>query len=266
MQNKYTGVVDFRNPRHIKRAIILIGVAGIIILAAIRYGGDAAPGLAGTDDVGDVISRTESAEEVAALSEPGPEAGASTEPPAATMSGVSIAEPGTVFIDVAGAVNSPDVYELDAGSRVNEAIVAAGGLSKDADTRYINKAVVLNDGDRIYIPTEKEVASGQPIPASAGLASGAPGAATALAGAGASDAGASPDAGGGGNTDAGAMININSADVAALQVLNGVGPVTAQKIVDYRTSNGAFAKIEDLKNVSGIGEKTFEKLKEHITV
>jgi competence protein ComEA len=81
-----------------------------------------------------------------------------------------------------------------------------------------------------------------------------------------SSAGSSGGTGESGNTDTGSMVNINSADSTALQVLNGVGPATAQKIIDYRTEHGAFAKIEDLKNVSGIGDKTYEKLKDYITI
>jgi competence protein ComEA len=96
----------------------------------------------------------------------------------------------------------------------------------------------LNDGDRVYVPTAGEIAEGTEIPG------------------GAASSGTSADG----------KININTADGETLQQINGVGPATAQKILDYRTQNGKFAAIEDIQNVSGIGAKTFEKMKEKITV
>jgi competence protein ComEA len=99
------------------------------------------------------------------------------------------------------------------------------------------------------------VEGGDALPASAGLTEGAP--ASAPAGGGGQGAGESV---------AGSLVNINTADMTSLQVLSGVGPVTAQKIVDYREAHGQFKSIEDIKNVSGIGEKTYEKLKDHICV
>ena len=148
---------------------------------------------------------------------------------------------GIVVVDVAGAVVSPAVVTLLEGSRVFEAIDAAGGPGKGADMRNINKASVLQDGDRVYVPTKEEYESGN-APASGG--SGIPGT----------------------NNGNNAKININTADETALQALTGVGPVTAKKIIDYRTQNGKFRSIEDLKKVSGIGPKTFEKMKDDIII
>ncbi|MDR1068925.1 MAG: helix-hairpin-helix domain-containing protein [Clostridiales Family XIII bacterium] len=150
-----------------------------------------------------------------------------------------------IYVDIAGAVQNPGVVEMDAGSRVFQAIEAAGGQLATADASVINLAAPLNDGEHIYVPTKEEVAKG--TYAQQGAATGGdPGAAS--------------------QGDAQGKININTADATALQQLNGVGPSTAQKILDYRNSNGKFTTIEQLKNVSGIGEKTFEKLKEHICV
>jgi competence protein ComEA len=164
-----------------------------------------------------------------------------------------------IFVDVCGAVRSPAVYELSGGSRVYEAIEAAGGLAETADIRYINRAAALADGDRVYIPTAEEIASGEPLPGSAGLVGAASGASSVGQGVAGGSAGA-------GDPSGSSLVNLNTADAAALQTLNGVGPATAQKILDYREQYGPFAKREDLKKVSGIGEKTFEKLKDHISV
>lgn len=139
-----------------------------------------------------------------------------------------------IIVDVAGAVNSPKVVELPADSRVADAISAAGGLTKDADTSQINQAAFLNDGEKIYIPEIGE------------------------------------NEGSGFNTSSIAQkaskIDINTATSEELQTLNGVGPSTAEKIISYRSDVGYFKEIDELKNVDGIGDKTFEKLKDYIMV
>lgn len=146
-----------------------------------------------------------------------------------------------IFVDVSGAVRQPSVLSLKEGSRVFEAIELAGGLQEDADTRSINLAQVLNDGEKLYLPTKKEVDTGVIPEVSSSVSVAA-------------------------SSSVGSRININTADAKALQQLSGVGPSTAEKIVDYRNSHGQFKKIEDLQKVSGIGAKTFEKLKDKITV
>lgn len=162
-------------------------------------------------------------------------------------------EPSAVFVDVGGAVQISGLFALPAGSRVADAIEAAGGLTENADVKYINRAYVLSDGDRLYIPTVTEVKDGT-APPTAGQVTAAGGA----------SAGASAAPGQGSVEQA--LININTAGSDELQRLNGVGPATAQKIIDFRTKRGAFSRIEDIMNVSGIGAKTFEKLRDYITV
>lgn len=156
----------------------------------------------------------------------------------------------TVFVDVGGAVEHPGVYELSPSARVYEAIEMAGGLCKNADTASINQAEQVQDGSKIYIPDQNDAGS------SAHTTSGAPdqqgGASVGL------DAGSAVSSGG--------KVNINSAGLAELETLRGIGPATAQKIIDYRNANGRFTSIEDLKKVSGIGEKTFEKIQNAISV
>lgn len=151
---------------------------------------------------------------------------------------------GTIFVDIGGAVKTPMLAELPDGSRVDDAIQAAGGLKTEADLSNINRAEFLTDGQKVFIPSlaldedgnviEGSVSSGMVTNSESAAATG--------------------------------KVNINSADSEQLQTLSGVGPATAQKIIDYRQSNGSFSSVEDLKNVSGIGDKTFEKLKDDITI
>lgn len=152
-----------------------------------------------------------------------------------------------VCVYVSGAVAAPDVYFLDEGSRVADAIVAAGGFTDEAAVDALNLARVLNDGEQIAVPTEEAVA--------ATIGGGGP--------QGASPAAASASAG---SSTAGGLVNINSADSAALQTLDGVGEATAKKIIADREANGPFRTIEDLKRVSGIGDKKFENLRDSICV
>ena len=162
-------------------------------------------------------------------------------------------EPSVIFVDVGGAVQISGLFALPAGSRVDNAIDAAGGLAENAEMKFINRAYVLADGDRLYIPTVTEVNDGTAPPTA--------GQVTAYGGSGAgSSPGTSHDSSGN------MLININTANSDELQRLNGVGPATAQKIIDYRTKSGGFKLIEDIMNVNGIGAKTFEKLRAYITV
>lgn len=139
-----------------------------------------------------------------------------------------------IMVDVCGAVKEPQVVQLPAESRVTDAIAAAGGLTDKADTAKINQAAFLMDGEKIYVPEIGEDISGLDL-----------------------DSGGSYSFG---------KVNINTANSEELQTLNGVGPATAEKILQYRSDVGYFKSIEDLKNVNGIGDKTFENLKEYIKV
>lgn len=156
-----------------------------------------------------------------------------------------------IVVDVSGAVRQPSVIELESGSRVQDAIDAAGGLKKNADISNINRAAEVKDGEKIDIPVKggSRTAAGQ---GTSGYSS-SPGSTYA------SDQTASTGSGGG-------QININTADSSQLQTLTGIGPALAERIIQYREQNGGFAAIEDIKNVSGIGDKTFEKFRDSITV
>lgn len=148
------------------------------------------------------------------------------------------AESAEVVVHVAGAVMRPGVYRLPAGSRVDDAIVAAGGGIGTAAIDGLNRARILADGEQVYVPTAEEAAAGVAAPsASSG---------TATSGA------------------AGGTIDINRATAAELEGLPGVGPATAQKIVEDRETNGPFTKPEDLMRVPGIGAKKFESMREYV--
>ena len=145
----------------------------------------------------------------------------------------------TVVVDVGGAVIEPGVVELDAGSRVADAIEAAGGLAIDADCTTLNQAQLLQDGQKVYVPKEGEIdASGALVDSS------------------------TQEAGQAATT----LVNINTGTLEELDALPGVGPATAQAIIDDREANGPFASEEDIMRVSGIGEKRYEKLKGSICI
>lgn len=157
-------------------------------------------------------------------------------------------EPGDIYVHICGAVVKPGVYQLAAGSRVFEGIEAAGGFREDACGDFVNQAGVLQDGQRISIPTLEE--------AEAAKESGVPLYEDSTA------SEASAQAQGAGD----ALVNINTASESELSQITGIGAGKAAAIVRYREENGKFASIEDIMKVSGIKEGTFEKIKDKITV
>lgn len=160
-----------------------------------------------------------------------------------------------VVVYVTGAVCKPGVYSFDGGARVKDAIDAAGGFSKKADASSLNLARALADGEQIEVLTRAQARKAQTSGETAANASGGA----------ASSRSASGTAASGGAAATG-KVNINTATAEELKTLNGVGDVTAQKIIDYRESSGPFAKPEDLKNVSGIGDKRYEAIAASICV
>ncbi len=156
-----------------------------------------------------------------------------------------------VLVHVAGAVVRPGVVELPADARVNDAVVAAGGLAPGADPDRVNLAAPLLDGSWIVIPAVGDPAMPVQVPTSAPPGGGAGGA-----------AGGSGEPGGANGT----LVDLNTADAKALEELPGVGPATAEAILDHRSSAGPFGSVDDLLAVRGIGEAKLEALREHVTV
>ena len=148
-----------------------------------------------------------------------------------------------VTVDVKGAVVKPGVYTLKAGTRVTDAIKAAGGMTEDADAKSVNLAASLSDEEVIYVATKDENLSvlGQ--------------------------SGTSQVSDKGGQTNAkDGKINLNTATAEELQTISGIGAKRAEDIIAYRESHGGFQSVDDLKNVSGIGDKTLDKIRESIYV
>lgn len=160
-----------------------------------------------------------------------------------------------IVVDVGGAVRSPGVVSLSRGDRVADAVRAAGGLADDADVSSINQAAPVTDGQKVLVPRVGEVPS-----AVTGLAAGS-GQAVGTGADGTSGLmGGSGTTGASGGSPSG-LINVNTATAEVLDGLPGVGPATAQAIVDERTQNGPFESVDDLMRVTGIGEKKLEKLR-----
>ena len=150
-----------------------------------------------------------------------------------------------IVVHVAGEVNNPGVYTLSNSARMIDAVLAAGGATARADLEVINLATPLMDSSQIYVPA-KGVAErpvfARPQPGMNGVQSTQ------------------------NSSDSGGVVNINRASVSELDALPGVGPSTAQAIVDYRTANGPFSSPEDLLNVKGIGPAKFEAMRKLVGV
>ena len=146
-----------------------------------------------------------------------------------------VVEKDLITVDVKGAVKSPGIYDLPVGSRINDAVQKAGGLTDNADSKSINLAQRISDEALVYVPT-KEEATSQETHSNAS------------------------------NTKENKKVNLNKASLEELKQVKGLGGKRAQDIIDHRETNGKFKSVDDLKKVSGIGAKTVEKLKEYVTV
>ena len=149
----------------------------------------------------------------------------------------------TIMVHIDGEVVTPGIISLKAGSRIADAIQACGGTTDISDISKINLAYELKDGQKVYIPSIYDVEDVEYIQ---------------------NDAGNNviiPD-----TSSSSALVNINSATQAELETLPGIGPSTAAKIIDYRNKNGDFKNIEDIMNVSGIGESKFNNIKDYICI
>ena len=149
-------------------------------------------------------------------------------------------------VHVTGEVKNPGVVKVKEGSRIEDIIEAAGGLTENADITNVNLAYIVEDGMKIRIPSSNEENDSEDY--------------------------ITEDSGKGvilseeSNNSSSSIVNINTANEAELEQLPGIGPSISSKIVEYRNKNGKFKNIEDIKNVTGIGDSKFEKIKEYIKV
>ena len=206
---------------------------------------DASPGTSSGEGSHSDETEAESISEGSNEQEPETDAEAVSEAAAAEE------EKRTFFVYVTGAVERPGVYELQEGSRIFDAAAAAGGLTPDADTVLVNQAAEITDGMQIYFPTKAEAADCRKDPdrfvtdtADARFVSGGSGEEPAEA----------------------EKININTADEDTLMTLNGIGKAKAEAIIAYREEHGGFRSIEEIREVNGIKDSVFERIRESITV
>ena len=208
-------------------------VVGCVVLAVLTLAGNrlARTGTASAPDVAAELAPPDGAVGV----EAGPAAGAPGASPGAAAS--------NLVVHVVGAVHRPGLYDLRDGQRVADAVARAGGATRKADLAAINLAAPLVDGTQVLVPSRAAAAGGGGSPAA-----GSAGAAAST-----------------GSTAVGAKVSLSTATIEQLDGLPGVGPVTAQKIVDYRTENGPFASVDDLDAVPGIGPGRIENLRDLVT-
>ena len=146
-----------------------------------------------------------------------------------------VVEQDLITVDVKGAVKSPGIYNLPLGSRVNDAVQKAGGMTENADGKTLNLAQKVSDESLVYVPSKEETDIQETSPNTT-------------------------------SSKESKKVNINKASLEELKQVKGLGGKRAQDIIDYRESKGTFKSVDDLKKVSGIGAKTIEKLKDYVTV
>lgn len=226
----------------------VLGMVLVVLLAAVVFGWRvwASERAAAPEPVAPVTSGSATSEAAGVTAAPAagrPEDAPDDEAPASA--------PTVLVVHVAGAVRAPGVVELAPGARVRDAVQAAEGLTGQADTARINLARPVADGERIWVPVpgeeEPELPVGSVPPDPGG--GGSPGGAT------------SPE----GSDGSVPVVDLNSADQTALETLPGVGPVTAGRILAWREEHGSFSSAEELLEVSGIGERTLEQLRPHVS-
>lgn len=245
------------------RGVLLVALVVLLVLGGRWWYAERAarPGVAVADRPDAVASVTTSPATGAGPSAvPGadPSGAAGADPPGAPGIG------STVLVHVVGQVHEPGVVRLPAGSRVVDAVTAAGGLTDRADAAALNLARPLQDGEQVWVgaPGEEPPAGHVPAGDGSGAGGGGPAGGGGVAG---SPPGGSGDASTGSGVVAGPL-DLNHADQAALEALPGVGPVMAGDILSWRQAHGGFRAVEELMEISGIGEKTFARLEPLVTV
>lgn len=217
----------------------VVAVAVLVVAGAVLWYVRSLPAPVPLSEVssGSAGGPSAAAQRAAVSPAPGPSVAPTTAPPA------------RIVVHVAGWVRRPGVYELRDGARVIDAIRLAGGPRRGADLSAVNLAAVLVDATQVVVPRRGQEATAAAAPWS-----------QSGAGAGGGAAGAS------GGTAQGGLIDLNTATAEELEALPGIGPVLAQRIVDYRTQYGPFERVDDLLKVSGIGEQRLADIRSHVTV
>ena len=167
----------------------------------------------------------------------------------AMPSSANAQQPTEILVHVVGAVVAPGLYSVNVDSRIIDAVMAAGGLSSTADPCAINLAQPIGDGQQVVVPATKDGSPGDQSTCAGETQSGMPGGASV-----------GPD------TATGALISLATATVAQLDTLPGIGPALAQRIVDWREASGGFSSIDQLGDVSGIGDKVLENIRDKVTL
>ncbi|SDR05075.1 competence protein ComEA [Curtobacterium sp. UNCCL20] len=220
-------------------AVVVVVVAVVVVLLGSRSGAE--PGVGG----GGSVTMT------GGPSPGGPSPGGPATAPASASGSTAGSSPSAsvtaLVVHVVGAVERPGVVTLGSGSRVSVALERAGGATAEADLARLNLARLVQDGERLYVPRVGET----DIPAALGVDSGPGGAA---------------GGGDGGSPAAEAVVDLNTADQATLETLPGIGPGLAGRIIAWRDEHGRFAAVEDLLDVSGIGDGRFADLRDRVRV
>jgi competence protein ComEA len=165
--------------------------------------------------------------------------------------------PGRLVVDVVGQVARPGVVTVPEGSRVIDVLAAAGGALAGADVQRLNLARLVADGEQLFVPKP-----GETPPVLIGALDGSGTGVVGTGGSGPGTGGSGPGAGGTAN----GLVDLNTATLAALDTLPGVGPVLAQRILDWRSQHGRFSSVDELGEVSGIGDKLLEQIRPKVRV
>ena len=231
------------------RAAVVLAAVVVVVAVVVALGGALVSGGGeGAGGTGGVVVRG-APTAGAASGAPSPSAGASA------GAGPSAPGAGRVVVHVLGAVRRTGVVELPASSRVGDALERAGGATDDADLDRLNLARVLTDGERLYVPRVGQ----QEVPEALGpVADGAAAGPTAGAGGSGGTAGT--------GVEGSAVVDLNTADQTALETLPGIGPGLAGRIIAWRDEHGRFTAVEDLLDVSGIGDVRFAELRDRVRV